>query len=60
VYGKEKEFSCLMLEENELIPEETQVELLVKLNKQSLECDKVWKLYFYGAYSKEGNGEGCC
>ena len=58
MYGKQKEFSCLLLEEIELILEEAQVESSIQLNQQSMECDKVWKLYFDGAYSKEGNRVG--
>jgi len=36
--------------------DETQVQCSVQLNQQALEYDKVWKLYFDGAYSREGNG----
>lgn len=44
MYGKEKDFSYLLLEENDIILDEMQVECSVQLNKYSLGCDKVWKL----------------
>jgi len=58
MYGKEKDFSCLLLEENDKVMDETQVEGSVQLNKQSLECNKVLRLYFGGAYSRKGNVVG--
>jgi len=47
-----------MLEEDDFILEETQVQTTAKLDKQLRDCSKVWKLYFDGANSKEGNGAG--
>ena len=32
------------------------MECSVQLNEKSLECNKTWKLYFDGSYSREGNG----
>jgi len=37
---------------------DTQVECTTQLSKQSLRHEKVWKLYFNGAHSREGNGAG--
>jgi len=56
VYGKESDLSCQVLEEDETILEETQVHLTMQLDDQHIDKNKVWKLYFDGANSKEGNG----
>ena len=34
------------------------MECLVQLSKKSLEHNKIWKLYFDGSYSREGNRVG--
>lgn len=44
--------------ESELILDRTQVESLIHLNQQLLECDTFWRLYFDGVYSREGIGVG--
>lgn len=58
VYGKASDLSCLFLEEDEAITEETSVHLTWKLEHQHESESKIWKLYFDGANSKEGNGAG--
>lgn len=58
MYGKESNLSCLLLEEDDFILEETSVHLTWQVEHQHASESKVWKLYFSGANSKDGNGEG--
>lgn len=46
------------LEEDDQIMGDTKVKCTNQLRKQSLDHEKVWKLYFYGVYSMEANGTG--
>lgn len=58
VHGKDSDISCLFLEEYEKLLEEALVHLKGQLKYQDLNENEVWKLYFNGANSKEGNGAG--
>ena len=58
VHGKESDLSCLFLEEDETILEETSIHLKRKLEHQHTNENKVWKLYFDGENSKDINGAG--
>lgn len=58
VQGKESDLSCLFLEEDETFLEETLVHLTRQLEHHHANENKVWKLYFDGENSKEGNGVG--
>jgi len=58
VHGKESDLSCLFLEEDETFLEETSVHLTEQLEHQRANENEVWKLYFDGENSKEGNGAG--
>lgn len=58
VYGKESDLSCLFLEEYEAITEETSIHLTWPSEYQHASESKVWRLYFDGSNSKEGNGVG--
>ena len=40
-----KNFINYVIKEDDKIMDETKVECSIQLNKQSLECNKVWKLY---------------
>lgn len=56
MYRRESDISCLLLEEENFILEETQVHPTTQLNYKLKDSGKVWKLYFDGANSREGNG----
>ena len=58
MHGKDSDISCLFLEEDENLLEEALVHLTRQLNYHHLNENKVWKLYFDGANSKDGNGAG--
>ena len=58
MYVKESDLSYLFVEEYEAIIEEISVLLTWQLEHKHASESKVWKLYFYGANSKEGNGAG--
>lgn len=58
MHGKESNISCMFLEEDETILAEILVHLTRQLEHQNANENEVWKLYFDGANSKEGNGAG--
>jgi len=47
-----------MLQESQEIAEDTKVQLPSSIKSKELVVSGVWKLYFDGAYLKEGNGVG--
>jgi len=60
VYGKEGDLSCLFLEEDETISEETQVHLMIRLDYQRKYRNKAWKLYFDEKIPKREMEQGYC
>lgn len=56
--AKKKYLSCFPMEMDDEIMEDTQVEIISQENEQQMKASWEWKLYFNGAYSKEGNGAG--
>ena len=57
-HGKESDLSYLFLEEDENLLEEASLQLTRHLEYQHLNENEVWKLYYDGENSKEGNGAG--
>lgn len=55
MYERESDLSCLLFEEDEYVLNKTQVHSKIQPMEEGREKDKVWKLYFYGVNSKEGN-----
>lgn len=59
IYIKEKDgFSYFVLKVHEEIVEDTKVQVPITFQKKETLVCGFWKLYFDGAYSKEGNGVG--
>ena len=47
-----------MLQESEEIAKDTKLQLPSTIKSKKIRVSGVWKFYFDGAYSKEGNGAG--
>lgn len=55
---KNDDFSCFMLQETEEIADDSKVQLPSTVESKEMTVSGVWKLYFDGAYSRDGSGAG--